>query len=837
MSDVARLYRYFKPSRYELYLAPDKAKSTFNGQVTINGKLEAAQKRLRLHCKELKITEVSINGEDRKFSINNKLDELVIESSQDTDQDLSVSITFSGLITKPMHGLYPCTGRDGETILATQFESHHAREVFPCVDEPEAKAIFSLKLTTNKDDVVLANTDPLEEDFDQALKTTLFEDTPLMSTYLLAFVVGKLDFQETTTHDGVFVRAWATPDQAANTSFALDIATKSLEFFNDYFEVPYPLNKCDIVALPDFAAGAMENWGLLTFRETCMLVDPANTSLDNQQYVAMVVAHEVAHQWFGNLVTMRWWNDLWLNEGFASWIEFMAIDKIFPQWHMWTHFIATEQDSAFRLDALTNTHAIEVEVPDPDEIHSIFDTISYSKGACMIHMLHGYLGSNNFRLGLAHYLKKYAYKNTETIDLWDALTEVSGLPVAEFIGSWTKQVGFPYIRLEKSGSKLKLIQERFLSDGRQAKSKDVWPIPLLSDDLQLSILDKKQQVVDIKVSDIKLNNNQAGFYIVKYWPEAYLNVSNKIKNNQLSETERIGLVSDMLALVKAGHLTATLLLETLKQFNDETSEPVWSSIAGCLADIRHVLGDDVRQKIKPFTRRLIDEQLNRLGWHESKDESHYDRLLRPLILGFASGADHLVVLSEAKKRFDSAANISDIDSNLRNMIIASVSHRGGEYEYGRLLEMLQSSSSPEDKVILAHGLSNFRHPAQYKASLKLIKTDLVRLQDVHYWLIYSLANPEARDATWDWIKSNWSWIRDNLKNDSIYLRLPVYVAKAYNKNEFLKAYQDFFDNIHEPAIERSIKQGVDIIEFQSAWRVRDEQAVLDWLNNNFTTQV
>ena len=721
MSEVARLYRYFKPSRYELHLAPDKAKLTFNGQVAIIGRLETGQSHLRLHCKDLKISEVSIDGRDKSFSINDKFDELIVDLGKIASQDITVNITFSGIITKPMHGLYPCNGRDGEIILATQFESHHAREVFPCVDEPEAKAIFSLKLNSAKDDVVLANTNPIEDDYDQDIKTTLFEDTPLMSTYLLAFVIGKLESQEATTHDDVLVRAWATADQAANTSFALDIAIKSLEFFNDYFEVSYPLSKCDIVALPDFAAGAMENWGLLTFRETCMLVDPANTSLDNQQYVAMVVAHEVAHQWFGNLVTMRWWNDLWLNEGFASWIEFMAIDKIYPQWHMWTYFIATEQDSAFRLDALNNTHAIEVEVPDPDEIHSIFDTISYAKGACMIHMLHGYLGKNNFRLGLAHYLKKFAYKNTETTDLWDALTEVSGLPVADFIGAWTKQLGFPYIRLEKSGSKLKMTQARFLSDGQELKSKDIWPIPLLSDDLQLSILDKKQQVVDLNSEEIKLNNDQAGFYIVKYWPEAYLNIGNKIKNNHLNESERIGLLGDMLALVKAGHLPTNLLLETLKQFKSESSEPVWSSIAGCLADIRHVLGDDVRQNLKPFTRYLIDKQLNRLGWHETKDESHYDKLLRPLMLGSASGADHMDVVEEAKKRFDAAKKITDLSSNLRNMIIGSVSHRGSELEYNQLLEMLQSSTSPEDKVILARGLSNFRHPVQFKCFVKVDK--------------------------------------------------------------------------------------------------------------------
>ncbi|MEI6237303.1 MAG: M1 family aminopeptidase [Candidatus Saccharibacteria bacterium] len=654
-----------------------------------------------------------------------------------------------------------------------------------------------------------------------------------MSTYLLAFVIGKLDYQEAITHDGVSVRAWATPDQSIHTTFALDVTVKSLEFFNDYFEIPYPLNKCDIVALPDFAAGAMENWGLLTFRETCMLVDPKNTSLDNQQYVAMVVAHEVAHQWFGNLVTMRWWNDLWLNEGFASWIEYMAVDRIFPNWHMWTQFIADEQHAAFRLDALINTHPIEVDVPDPDLIPTIFDGISYSKGASIIHMLHEYLGKNSFRLGLVHYLKKFSYKNTVTTDLWDALSEVSHLPVDKFMSAWTSNAGLPLVVLKLNGHKLKLNQQRFLASGKKIDS-PIWPIPLLSQNLDKHVFDTANLDIDLITSDaIRLNNNQAGFYITKYWPEAYTNLACQIKENQRKETEKIGLLTDMLALTKAGHLETIQLLDVIKEFSTETSSPVWDSIAAALSDMRRILGIDVREALKPFTRQLIQNQLDRLSWQEHKNESHFDILLRPLILGLASGSDNEQVIKEALSHFKLAVSISDICPNLRNMIVASVSHRGSEKEYQIILNMYKTATSPEDKLILARGLTNFRNATQYNKSIKLLKSKFVRLQDVSYWIIYGLNNPNFRPKMWDWIKINWPWLKTNFSNDMVYPRLPVYIARSFNDNKSLLEFKEFFDKMHESSLNRGIKQGIETIETQIAWRKRDGKTVLDWLNINF----
>jgi aminopeptidase N len=531
---------------------------------------------------------------------------------------------------------------------------------------------------------------------------------------------------------------------------------------------------------------------------------------------------------------MRWWNDLWLNEGFASWIEYMAVDKIFPNWHIWTQFIANEQHRAFRLDALKNTHPIEVDVPDPDLIPSIFDGISYSKGASMIHMLHEYLGKNGFRLGLVHYLKKYSYKNTVTTDLWDALSEVSHLPVDKFMSAWTSNVGLPFVSLKLNNHTLKLNQQRFLANGQKIDS-PIWPIPLLSPNLDKQIFETPDLEIKLKNSgNIRLNSSQAGFYITRYWPEAYIDFALQIRANQLKEVEKIGLLTDMLALTKAGHLEAIQLLNVIKEFSNETSSPVWDGIAIALSDMRHILGNDVREALKPYTRHLIQTQLSRLGWQEPKDEGHFDKLLRPLMLGLASGSDDKQVIKEASARFNSSNSICDISSNLRNMIVASVSHRGGEKEYQIILNMYKTASSSEDKLILAHGLTNFRHSAQYSKSLKLIKSKYVRLQDVHYWMIYGLNNPEFRPKMWDWIKINWPWLKINFSDDMVYPRLPVYIASCFNSNESLIEFKEFFDKMHESSLSRGIKQGVETIEAQIAWRKRDEKAVIAWLNKNYS---
>ena len=483
---VRRLFEQFQPENYNLTLELDDTAMTFKGSVTIRGKKTGRpSERLTFHQKQLKVTKASLIKHDKKGDqpiavkrINNQdsFDEVRLHSdSMIYPGEYTVSLEFSGSITRPMNGIYPCFFEDDgqqKKLIATQFESHHAREAFPCIDEPEAKATFDLTLLTPaaNSKEVLANTPVATTKTAKGLVTTVFEQTPRMSTYLLAFAYGDVGYLEAKTTSGITVRTYATPANVQYTDFALEVAVKCLEFYNEYFDIEYPLAKCDFIALPDFSSGAMENWGCITFREQVMLVDPKNTSLHIKQYVAQVVAHELTHQWFGNLVTMKWWNDLWLNESFATWMSYLAVHELFPDWQYWTQFIVDEQLPAFKEDALENTHPINVTINHPDEIRTIFDAISYNKGGSVLHMLHAYMGADDFRDGLRVYLKRHSYKNTESTDLWAAWEEASGKPIGDFMTAWTHKEGYPIVHADFTQGSLR--QERFYLNPAADKKPD-----------------------------------------------------------------------------------------------------------------------------------------------------------------------------------------------------------------------------------------------------------------------------------------------------------------------------------------------------------------------------
>lgn len=830
---VVRLFDSLKPSNYQLSLTLDPVDKKFNGTVVVRVKRTGRpSQRLTLHQKELKILSASVIHHDKRgdesiavdrINTHKAFDELRLHTSKMIyPGEYTVTIEFAGKITDPMNGLYPSyfkhEGKD-KLLLATQFESHHAREVFPCIDEPEAKATFDVTLTTPKDGTVLGNT-PIKLQTDDAdHQVVTFETTPIMSTYLLAFAYGEMGHLEATTKRGTKVRTYATPENVKHTEFALETAVKCLEYYEDYFGIPYPLDKCDMIALPDFASGAMENWGLITYREQALLVDPKNTSLSTKQWVAMVVAHELAHQWFGNLVTMRWWTDLWLNEGFASWIEYLACHHLFPEWQMWTQFAANEQQPAFKLDALDNTHPIEVPIHHPDEIRSIFDTISYSKGASVIHMLYGYLGEDGFRDGLRYYLMKHTYANADTTDLWAALEETSGKPVREFMHAWTSLPGYPLIHTELDGTEVNLTQERFFMQKPGHFTPTNWPIPLLAHAEAPERLDSAHASYHTR-SFSKLNRGQSGFYRTVYNDEALDKIAHQIP--QLDPSDRLGLLSDSFDAAKAGYGSTTHAFKLLEQFSSEDNAAVWEIISSNIIELRRTMDDeDFREQLKPFVRQLTAKQLKRLGWDEKKSDSYFDKLLRPTILGLASSADETDVVKEAQRRFGAASSPEDIPADLRGIVYTTVAREGGHEEYKKLLKFHDDSKSSEERTTLSAALTAFEQPELYEKSLGLIVTDKVRRQDAMYWLAYSFMNRHAKRASWLWMKDNWSWLEANLGSDLSFFRTPIYAARSFSDESFLKEYDEFFKPKMSPALERSINQGREMLEWQIAWKTRD----------------
>ncbi len=845
---VKRLFADFKPKHYILELSPNREKKTFNGMVIISGhKTGRPSKRLTFHQNGLKIKKAHITFHDKKGDQIIEVERINHHGSFDEVRlhakhliypgNYTVRLEFSGKITQNMNGIYPCSFEQNgkkKQLIATQFESHHAREVFPSIDEPEAKATFDLTLTTPAGEAVLANTPVKRQKTNGKFVTTTFETTPHMSTYLLAFIYGELDYKESRTKDGVIVRTYATKANVKHLDFALKTAVKSLEFFNEYFAIPYPLSKCDMVALPDFASGAMENWGLITYREQALLVDPKNTSLGMKQYVAMVIAHELTHQWFGNLVTMKWWTDLWLNEGFASWMSYLATDALFPDWQMWTQFAVDEQQRALKLDALEHTHPIEVPVSHPDEIRTIFDAISYEKGASAIHMLKQYLGQEAFRDGLRLYLKRHAYANTDTTDLWAALEEISGKPVREFMRDWTAQPGFPIVEAEVENHTLNLKQSRFYINPKvKHRSDDKWPIALQAhdDSVPETLTTARLTAKHITSEELKLNQEQSGFYRVAYNSTHLQRLGQLIKRGHLKPLDRLGILSDLFESAKAGYADTIDALNFLSVFENEDNNAVWDVIASDIVSVRGVMNDEeLRELMKPFIRKLVAKQASRLGWKPKKSESHFDSLLRPTILGLAAGADDPDVLKECLRQFKDMEKPEDIQPDLRGVIYNTAARHGDEKTFDKLFAIHEATASSEERVTIAAALTSFKQPELVKRALSLIKSDSVRLQDVAYWIAYSYANRFGRDATWKWMTNptNWKWLSDNLGTDLSFYRFPIYAASAFSDPEFLNKFEKFFLPRKEPAFERSINQGIEFITWQSAWKKRDFKEVFNF---------
>lgn len=850
-TSVKQLHDQFRPEHYLLELEPNQEKKTFKGKVTILGqKVGPISQRFVFHQSELKITKAKVIYHEKKSDIeipisriNNheKLQELRLHAaSKLRPGKYTIELSFTGKITRPMNGMYPCFYKEGKTdkqLLATQFESHHAREVFPCIDEPAAKATFDLVLTTLKNETVIGNTEIIDETIIDKKKITKFQTTPKMSTYLVAFVIGDVRYKEAKTKGGILVRAYATPDNVQFVDFALDVGVKCLDFYSEYFGIDYPLSKCDFIALPDFAAGAMENWGCITYREQALLVDNANTSLNTKQHVALVVAHELAHQWFGNLVTMRWWTDLWLNEGFASWMEYFVIDHIFPEWQLWVLFAVDEQQRALVLDALENTHPIEVPVKHPDEIRTIFDTISYSKGASAINMLHKFVGTENFKLGLRYYLEKHSYSNTDTVDLWKALEDVSKKPVKSFMNKWTTSSGFPLVECNVADKHIDLAQERFfINPKNNLEDSTIWPIALFPSNPELEQnLNVRHKTLKESDNNFKLNIGQTGFYRTIYNASHLERLGELIKRGKFKPIDRLGILSDVFETAKAGKFDTAEALHFLSYYSREDNSAVWDIISSSIGSVRAVMDDEeLREDMKPYIRELVAIELKRLGLRRKTSDSHFDRLLRPTILSMAAVADEQKVVKyclESFKNITSTKN-ENLDPDLRGTVFGTVARLGGIKEYEKLLRLHNESTNSDEKTTLIGALTAFKQPNIIKKSLDQIISDNVRLQDVTYWIAFSFMNRYARRQAWEWLKENWEWLEKNLGSDLSFYRMPIYAARSFSEKSYAKEYKDFFKPRLNPAMDRSYKQGLEIMEFQTAWRDKSLTEVKAFFKNS-----
>lgn len=803
-----------------------RSERKFTGTVAVEGAVPSDGDSIKLHSKDLVIESVTFDGKAAKWQAGEH-DELIIKHPDITPGRHVVTITYSGKITDSMHGLYPCyfnvEGEDRE-LLATQFESHHAREVLPCIDEPEAKATFDLTLATETGVTVLGNMPIVTQREENDQLITKFDTSPRMSTYLLAFVVGELHCKTATTKSGIEVNVWATAAQRPESlDFALDHTIKTIDFFEEYFDTPYPLPKSDQVALPDFSSGAMENWGLVTYREVALLADPATTTIAGKQRIAEVISHELSHQWFGNLVTMKWWNNLWLNESFATLMAYVAVDAIWPEWEVWLEFAAFESVIALRRDAIDGVQSVQTDVNHPDEISSLFDgAIVYAKGARLLRMLQVYIGDEAFRAGLKSYFEEFAYRNTEADDLWRHLANSSGKDISDMMNAWISQSGYPVVHVTPEG----LSQEQFFIGPHQPSQK-LWPIPLgpESQEDMPSLLDTIKLSFPISDQE-RLNTDGSAHFITHYTPQHLKNLLDSLTN--IDAIGRMQLIHEQTLLARGGIISSDQLIDTLLAYQDETNHNVWDMIAMTFGELKKFVHEDeaAENKLRELAGEIAHKEYERLGWQFSSQDSESDVKLRSTILGLMVYSERADVLQEVDQIY--TAGIESIHPEIRSLVTGSVVKRSeGSSLVAELLDLLRTTPSADLREDLSDALTGVKQPEQINLLLdQFTKRGTIKPQDLFRWFAYMMRNRYARQATWQWMVDNWDWIIDNFGGDKSYDDFPRYSAAGLLSRDELDRYRDFFTPLLKiPALTRTIELGIREVEGRLELIERDGAAV------------
>lgn len=640
------------------------------------------------------------------------------------------------------------------------------------------------------------------------------------------------------------MRVYTPLGQKERGEFALDCGMKVLDYFTDYFGVEYPLPKLDHVAIPDFSAGAMENWGLVTYREVALLADKTS-NVAALMRIAYVVAHEEAHQWFGNIVSPEWWKELWLNEGFATWAGTLAVAHVYPQWDFWTQFRSTYQTGALTLDALLSSHPIEVDVARSRDISAIFDHISYHKGASVILMLASFVGPN-FAKGLNVYLKRHVYANATTVDLWKALTEASGIDVAALMANWTAHMGFPVIHIEPvdGGKKLKISQRRFLSNGIPTAEQNqvTWDVRIAvqtdsSTDISYLALTEKSQIFDYDISSakwFKANAHQNGVFRVQYDSALLEKLKHAVHSQVLSSADRIGIIGDVIALCKAGLVPLTDVFNILMAYETETSYAVWQEVAGALSSISTILdGSDVQPKWNAFRIKVWSKIAQHLGWDAKQTDTDLDLLLRPLALSALGMAGDAAVIAEARKRFQQLiADASSVPSNIRDAIARITIAHGTEEDQTALKKIFLAATLPEVKVGTLGAISSVRTAELATKTLQwALHSGDVRPNDMHIVCSSLASNLACKQVLFETLNKEWALILERYDNAGFIGRhILDSCLSGFFTEEKAAEVEEFFKTRSLNGAARTVQQILEKIRAAATWRSRELQNAVSWLN-------
>ena len=776
------------PDRYEIKLTPDLSTATFAGEEKVFVQVLEPVRQVVVNAADLEFQAVSIKGAGGKVVQGNAV--LDIENEQATFNFPEIlnpgrwelQITYSGILNDKLHGFYRSTYKDPDgrekTLASTQFESTDARRAFPCWDEPAFKAVFQVTLVVDQDLTAISNARVLRETplSGTGKKEVVFADTIKMSTYLVAFIVGEFEGTDPVMVGNAPLRVWAVPGKGHLAKFAREVGAFSLAFFSRYYDIAYPGDKLDLIAIPDFASGAMENLGAITFRETALLLDEGKATRAELERVADVVSHENAHMWFGDLVTMKWWNGLWLNEAFATFMEMLAVDAWKPEWRRWDSFTVSRA-AAMQVDGLKSTRPIEFPVERPEEAAGMFDVLTYEKGASVLRMLEQYLGQDAFRDGIRLYLRRHEYANAETTDLWDALEDSTRQPARALMDSWIFQAGYPLISVEKDERSLVLSQRifRYLQDSDIPERKFHVPIFLRAGTKQGTV----NQTVLLTDQELRIplpedldwvvaNAGGHGFYRVRYSPELMTAVKRELQSNLLA-VERFNLVNDAWATTQAGLTSLTDYLDLIDLLRDETDLNVWTTVIISSHQLHRIL-DDVQERLfQERIRAVFNPALQRLTWSPREGETELERQLRgDLINALGTVGEDKACQQRARELYAQyEKDPTSVERNLVPALVSIVAHTGTGADYDKFYSRFKNAQTPQEETRYLFALGAFRQPDLIDRTLQMTISGEVRTQNAPYLMRGILLNKDARAKAWSFMKEHWNEMLNKYPDNSI----------------------------------------------------------------------
>uniref|UniRef100_UPI00398F0FD5 glutamyl aminopeptidase isoform X2 n=1 Tax=Pristiophorus japonicus TaxID=55135 RepID=UPI00398F0FD5 len=834
--DSFRLPDYISPTHYDLELKPDMDGGRYTGKNVISIRTSKPSKYLWLHIRAATVTALPVlqhrTGSAQPSPLplrrcfHYKAQEyLVIEAEQElpvtaADQEYLLTLEFENSLLGSLVGFYKTTYVEKgvtKSIAATDHEPTDARKSFPCFDEPNKKATYTISLIYNEPYQVLSNM-PVEKEYNLGggQKKTTFQTSVKMSTYLVCFAVHQFTFEERKSLKGIPLRIYVQPEQNHTAVYAANTMKRIFDYFEQYFNISYSLPKLDMIAIPDFGTGAMENWGLVTYRETNLLFDKNESSSYNQQRVASVIAHELVHQWFGNLVTMDWWDDLWLNEGFASFFEYIGVNATEPDWLMLDQILTDDVLSVMADDALLSSHPIIVDVSTPAEITSVFDGISYSKGASILRMLQDWMTPEQFQQGCQKYLKDHQFQNAKTDDFWDALAQVSGKPVKKVMDTWTRQMGFPVLNVESNSN---LTQKRFLLDPEADPTEPPsslnyrWNIPIqwhtLGGKTGTELFNQSNSAgINLKYDPtdglLKINTDHVGFYRVQYEAPTWVQIINQLIMNHLrfSLADRTGFIDDAFSLGRATLLNYSVALNMTKYLKNETEYLPWSKAISSSAYIRDMLQDDniLYLQFQSYWRKQVKPITDKVGW------------------------------------IDKGSHLKRIPPNLRLIV----------YRYGRqrpenisswefMFKKYQETTLAQEKDKLLYGLASVEDVWLLHRFLQYLKNEsLIKSQDVFTVLQYISYSKCGKTMAWDWIRLNWEYLVERYTiNDRNLGRLISRISRSFNTQLSLWQMKDFFAKYpNAGAGEIPRKQALETVQTNIEWLKNNKVEIEEWLQYN-----